>query len=102
MNVFPGTQNDSQKDHRMEASALAASHHAELLKVFIEHSPAAIAMLDTKMHYLLASKRWLADFGLLDQSLNGRSHYEVFPDIPDRWRLIHQRCLAGAVESCAD
>ncbi|MDP3864679.1 MAG: EAL domain-containing protein [Rhodoferax sp.] len=68
------------------------------LHLFIEHSPAAIAMLDRSMRYLKASHRWLTDYRLGEQDIIGRSHYDIFPDIPQRWKDIHRRCLGGAVE----
>jgi PAS domain S-box-containing protein len=41
------------------------------------------------------SDRWCADFSLDSSRILGRSHYEVFPDLPERWKEIHRRGLAG-------
>jgi PAS domain S-box-containing protein len=68
------------------------------LKRFAEFAPVAIAMFDREMRYLAASRRFRDDFGLGDQELMGRCHYDVFPEIPNHWREVHRRCLAGAVE----
>jgi len=57
-----------------------------------------VAMFDRQMRYMLVSDHWLSSFGIGAQNIVGRSHYDIFPELPDRWKQIHQRCLAGAVE----
>ena len=68
------------------------------LQLFVERAPAAIAMFDTQMRYMAVTERWLKDYRLGDRDIIGHSHYEVFPEIPDSWREVHARCIAGATE----
>ncbi len=77
----------------------ATCYNEDLLRRFVEHMPLEIAMFDTQMRYLVANRRWLTSYRLDDIDLIGRSHYEVFPEIDERWKEIHRRCLAGEVSS---
>ncbi|UBF26767.1 PAS domain S-box protein [Kovacikia minuta CCNUW1] len=79
----------------------ALQERETLLRLFAQYSPAGIAMFDRDMRYVMASQRWVEDYHLDSiEALIGRSHYEIFPEIPELWKQMHQRCVAGAIETC--
>jgi len=92
-----GAHTDITRDKETELQLIK---NEERLKLFITYTPAAIAMLDNRMRYIMVSKRWLESYGLEEENIIGKSHLEIFPDIPEKWREVHKRCLAGAVEKC--
>ena len=84
-----------ETNRALEAQVALRQSREELLKTFVKYVPAEVAMLDRDMRYLQVSDRWCADFSFDSSQILGRSHYEIFPDIPERWKQIHRRALAG-------
>ena len=80
-------------ERKLAEAALNESN--ALLQLFIDRAPAALAMFDREMRYLAVSRRWLEEYSLVDCDILGRSHYEIVPDIPERWKEAHRRGLAG-------
>ncbi len=70
-----------------------------LFRYIIEHNPNAIAVFDNALHYMYVSRRYLKDYRVQLKDIIGKHHYEVFPDIPSKWRNVHQRALKGEVLS---
>ena len=90
-----GFATDITERKRAEA---ALREREEQFRLFVEHAPAAIAMLDREMRYLVVSHQWIAGHRLAETKIIGRSHYEMFPEQSAQKKELHQRCLSGAVE----
>ena len=76
---------------------------ASIVLSALKQAPMGVAIFDTEMRYLAASGRFLTDQGMpVDMPLEGRVHYEVFPEVPQRWREVHARALALGVEESHD
>ncbi len=75
---------------------------AAMLQLFVTHAPVAMAMFDQEMRYLAWSQEWSAFYGLGARDLHGLCHYDVFPALPERWRVAHRRGLDGETIECAE
>jgi PAS domain S-box-containing protein len=84
-----------ETNRALEKQAAMLQAGEALLKIFVKNVPAGVAMLNREMRYLQVSDRWCADYGAEASQILGRSHYEAFPDVPDRWKEAHRRCLEG-------
>ena len=67
----------------------------------IASAPMALAVTDLHMRYIASSPGWRQMWDLKEDPI-GKSHYEVFPEIPERWKQLHQRGLAGEALSSED
>ena len=57
----------------------------------IRYDPNAIAVYDNELRYVFVSERYLNDYGIQGKDIIGKHHYEVFPEMPQRWKEVHQR-----------
>lgn len=73
------------------------------LRLFIRYAPACLAMFDRNMRYVALSQRWVEVYQMNSvEEIVGRSHYEVFPQVPERWQQAHDRALAGEIQKCEE
>jgi PAS domain S-box-containing protein len=80
-------------------AANALANEKLRLSAFVEHAPAAVAMMDKQMKFIAASNRWKEDFHYTGEDLVGISYYEFFPNISKERKDRHQRILKGAIET---
>jgi PAS domain S-box-containing protein len=91
-----GTIQDIDETKRAE---LEVSRSKAILAAFVEHAPAAVAMLDKEMRYVAVSHRWLEDYHLTGKDVIGSSHYKYFPNVTQDRIDRHARILNGAIET---
>jgi len=87
-------------DRKRAEKELAHSH--DLMRYMIEYNRSGIAIYNRDLNYLYVSQRFLDDFKVKDKDVIGKNHYDVFPDLPQKLRDVHQKALAGEILSAED
>jgi len=87
---------DADQEHR-RADRLARVE--QRLRLFVENTPAPVAMLDRELRFMTASRGYLEHHGLA--GVEGRPFREVFPWASDDWLGLLQRAIAGETLSKA-
>lgn len=87
---------EAERNERRLSAAL------ERLELFFDHAPASLAMFDRDLRYTAVSQRYIDDFDLQGRDLIGRHHYDVSPEIPEKFREAHRRALAGEIVRSGD
>ena len=72
-------------------------HSHQLLNYIIQHNNAAVAVHDRDLKYIYVSDQYLKQYRVTEKNVIGKHHYDVFPDLPKKWRKVHQRVLKGEV-----
>jgi PAS domain S-box-containing protein len=112
VNSIPQFKGDEKKPFQVFSTFLeitdrkkaeeALSHSHDLMKYIIEHNQSAVAVHDKNLNYVYVSQRYIKDYGITDKNIIGKHHYEVFPDLPEKWRKVHQKALRGIISKADD
>jgi len=92
---------EQAEDNRKQSEKQLVHSH-DLMDYIISHARSAIAVFDRELNYIYVSNRYLKEYNLKEQNIIGRHHYTVFPDLPQKWKDVHQRSLAGEVLSAKE
>jgi PAS domain S-box-containing protein len=100
VDIIPGTKSSIASmidvtERKLAENRLVHSH--DLMRYIIEHTKSAVAVHDRDLRYIYVSQRYLDAYKIKDRNIIGKHHYEVFPDLPQKWRDVHQEALKGKV-----
>ncbi|MEL7531082.1 MAG: ATP-binding protein [Bacteroidota bacterium] len=77
------------------------NQQSDQLRFFVQQAPVAMAMFDKELNYLIASGKYVQDW-IGKREYIGESHFELFPDMLDKWKETYRRCLKGVTETCLE
>ncbi|MFK7922325.1 MAG: ATP-binding protein [Bacteroidia bacterium] len=77
------------------------NQQSDQLQFFVQHAPVAMAMFDLELKYLIASEKYVQDW-VGKRPYLGKSHFELFPDMLEKWKETYRRCLKGVTETCLE
>ena len=87
---------------RRKRSQEALEQERRQLRQIIDTAPVAMALFDREMRYIAHGEKWLEEHDIAGESVLGRCHYDVMPDLPERLRAINDRALGGERLSSAE
>jgi PAS domain S-box-containing protein len=91
-----------QTNNELQKAIEKIEESEEKTRYILKHNPNAIAVFDNQMNLLIVSDRFLEDYDVKDKNIIGKNHYEVFPEMPEKWRNAHEKALQGEVLSNDD
>lgn len=80
-----------------KAAEAELAHRHDLMRYIIEHDSAGVAVHDRDLRYIYVSRHYLEQYEVREEDVIGRHHYDVFPDLPEKWREVHRRALEGEI-----
>lgn len=70
----------------------------EILSLLVDYTPAAVALFDLDMKCIVASRRWVMNYGLGSKNVTGMGIYEIIPQSGEDWKTVFIKCIEGACE----
>lgn len=92
--LMVGTLSDITEEVRLQQEL---ERSRTMMRQVIEHNKSAVAVHDGNLNYLFVSQRYLDEYEVEDRDVIGKHHYEVLPDLPQKWRDVHKRVLKGEI-----
>ncbi len=74
----------------------------ELLQAFVKFNPLSVGMFDLNLRFLAMSAAWMKTWKEEESQLIGRSLYDLYPHLSEKWHQIHGECLKGKVQTCEE